>query len=120
MLTYPSFSLLFYSLTHYKLIYLSKYCLDINVKPNGLVKLQDGSYLLTDAFSKLDDLNTIHLLNAFLNMFVDENVVEELLKKRFSVSLIDEEMQSAELSPSNNPNSNAAGRSNQSWVTRIL
>ena len=87
--TYPSFSLLFYSLDHFKLIYMSKYSIDIKIKPNGLVKLQDGSYSLTDATSQLDDFVTIPMLNQFLNMFLDENV-EELLKKRLSLAVYED------------------------------
>jgi len=86
----PGFITIVYSLTRFKIVYFSKYCLEINIKQNGLVAIRDGSFSLTELNHIVDELQPIQYLNSFLNMFVDENL-EELLKSK-SLNFDDEEL----------------------------
>jgi hypothetical protein len=81
VLSMPGFITIVYSLTHFKIVYFSKYCLDINIKQNGLVAIRDGSFSLAELNHIIDELQPIQYLNSFLNLFVDENL-EELLKSK--------------------------------------
>lgn len=62
------FTLIICSLTHYRLFYYSKYCLDIHVKPNGLVSIRDGAFGLTDINAAIEELCPIQLLS--VNFFI--------------------------------------------------
>ena len=59
----PGFMLLICSLTHLRLMYYSRYCLDIHVKSNGLVSIRDGSFGLTDISTGIEDLHPVQFLN---------------------------------------------------------
>jgi hypothetical protein len=59
----PGFMLIICSLTHLRLTYYSRYCLDIHIKPNGLVSIRDGSFGLTDISTAIEDLHPIQFLN---------------------------------------------------------
>jgi hypothetical protein len=63
------FMLIICSLTHFRLIYYSKYCLDIHIKPNGLVSIRDGSFGLTDINAAIDELCPIQFLSVSLLFF---------------------------------------------------
>lgn len=60
------FMLIICSLTHFRLTYYSKYCLDVHIKPNGLVSIRDGSFGLTDINSGIEGLHPIQFLSVFL------------------------------------------------------
>ena len=87
---YPGFMLLIRSLTQMRLVYYSRYCMDIKIKPNGLVTIRDGSFCLTDINATIDELLPIQYLASFLNLFIDESV-EELMQKRSPFEIIEEE-----------------------------
>ena len=57
------FMLTVVSLTHFKLTYYSRYCLEIHMHNNGLVSIRDGSFGLTDISMALEDLHPIQLLS---------------------------------------------------------
>ncbi len=57
------FMLLIISLTHFKLTYYSRYCLEIHIHNNGLVSIRDGSFGLTDMNMAIEDLHPIQLLS---------------------------------------------------------
>jgi hypothetical protein len=57
------FMLLIVSLTHFKLTYYSRYCLEIHIHNNGLVSIRDGSFGLTDMNMAIEDLHPIQLLS---------------------------------------------------------
>jgi hypothetical protein len=59
----PGFMIIFCSLTHIRLIYYSRYCLDIHIMPNGLVSVRDGAFGLTDINTTIDELNPIQFLS---------------------------------------------------------
>ena len=56
------FTLVICSLTHFRLVYYSKYCLDVHIKTNGLVSIRDGSFGLTDINSAMEELCPIQFL----------------------------------------------------------
>lgn len=64
--SYGGFMLIICSLTHFRLIYYSKYCLDVHIKPNGLVSIRDGSFGLTDINAAIDELCPIQFLSVSL------------------------------------------------------
>jgi hypothetical protein len=64
--SYGGFMLIICSLTHFRLIYYSKYCLDVHIKPNGLVSIRDGSFGLTDINAAIDELCPIQFLSVRL------------------------------------------------------
>ncbi|CAF0796799.1 unnamed protein product [Brachionus calyciflorus] len=78
------FMLNIYSLTHFKLVYYSKYALDVHIKPNGLVSIRDDSFGLTDINSGNEDIHPIQFLSGFLKLFLDDSV-QELLRRRSSL-----------------------------------
>jgi hypothetical protein len=63
VLALPGFMLTICSLTHLRIMYYSRYCLDVHIKPNGLVSIRDGSFALTDIKMAIDDLHPIPFLN---------------------------------------------------------
>lgn len=63
LLSCSGFMVIICSLTHFRLVYYSKYCLDIHIKPNGLVSIRDGSFGLTDINAAIDELYPIQLLS---------------------------------------------------------
>lgn len=57
------FMLNIYSLNHFKLVYYSKYALDVHIKPNGLLSIRDDSFGLTDINSGNEDIHPIQFLS---------------------------------------------------------
>ena len=92
VLAYPGFSVLVYSLTHYKLVYLSAYVLDIHVvattadvissssntqqQQRPLLAVQDGAYSVCDSSVQLVDMQPIGGLVAFLHLFTSSDAHE--------------------------------------------
>lgn len=105
---FPSFNLLTCSLTHLRLIYFSRYCLDVHLKANGLVSIRDGSFYLTDINSGIDEFHPIQFLSTFLNLFMDENV-EEILRRRSSLVEDDNPSSPPSISMNNASSASAAG-----------
>lgn len=63
ILPLAGFMLLIISLTHFKLTYYSRYCLEIHIHNNRLVSIRDGSFGLTDMSMAIEDLHPIQLLS---------------------------------------------------------
>jgi hypothetical protein len=68
----PGFMLIICSMTHLRLTYYSRYCLDIHIKPNGLVSIRDGSFGLTDISTAIEDLHPIQFLNVSLIKIINK------------------------------------------------
>lgn len=109
--SYCGFTLIACSLTHFRLFYYSKYCLEIHMKANGLVSIRDGSFGLTDINTAIEELCPIQFLSGFLNIFLDENV-QELLRRR--ASLVEDDNPD---SPSSNNNPNFSQQQQQQLNT---
>jgi len=71
--------------------------MDIQIKPNGLVAIRDGSFCLTDINATIEDLVPIQYLASFLNLFIDETV-EELLRKRSPYEVAEDEIEDSLIS----------------------
>ena len=85
LVPHPGFMLLARSLTHLRLVYYSRYCIDVHIEPDsGLVAIRDASFCLTDINATIDELLPIQYLASFLAIFIDESQVQELLRKRSS------------------------------------
>ena len=112
---YPGFMLIIRSLTHFRLTYYSRYCIDIHIKPNGLVSIRDGFFCLTDINATIDEFYPIQYLASFLNLFVDENV-EELLRKPVTLYQDESLDSSGHQNQSQNQQHPTASHQQQAWV----
>ena len=111
--SYPGFTLISRSLTHFKLIYCSKFCIDFQIKSNSIVSIRDGFFTLTDINASLEELQSIPLFSSFLSMFIDDANIE-LIKK--NINFIDDLENEESVSPSQPNNLNYQGIIHQKHV----
>jgi hypothetical protein len=83
LISSSSFMLNIYSLNYLRLIYLSKYSIDIRLESNGLVTIKDSSNSITsiDLNIKFEEFQPIQSISSLIHLFQDE-IVEKLLRQR--------------------------------------